>query len=49
MELIPSFIVFIIAVIWKSEQETKRHFAERDKTATREGCSAGRREGTAKP
>lgn len=36
MELIPSFIVFIVALMWKTDQDTKRHFAEREASAAPE-------------
>lgn len=48
MGLIPTFVVFIIAVIWKTEQEAKRHFAERNTNAASEGRIAGSENRSAK-
>lgn len=48
MELIPSFVVFIVALLWKSDQDTKLYFAERDRSDKPEDRNAGKQDGAVK-
>ncbi len=48
MELIPTIVVLIVALLWKSDQDTKHYFAEPEKSAKPEERNAAKHSGSPK-